>query len=277
MHSTKQVEISKKHKASSAIFVNFPHSGLNIPSDIEITMHKDVVDQRPDTDWDLPSIYRPILEGKYPSQEALMHRYVVDLNRDPSGKSLYNDSRYISAIVPAKTFSEKDIYPTPPTQPQVEARVKKYFWSYHQELTENLKTNRTKLMIDAHSISRNVPSLFKGDLPDIILGNGGDLETAPIAWLEAGATALKKHGFSVAINEPFRGGWITRSYPTRIESLKTIQIEMCNDLYLQNPAGPQISKDANPLKSKGNWDKVKVSKLRRGLESLLLVWSELAI
>jgi N-formylglutamate amidohydrolase len=228
-------------------------------------MNAPVVESRPDTDWDLPDIYEPILQNKYSSVEALMHRYVADLNRDPTGTALYSDNRFVSEVVPIKSFAEKSIYNSQPSKEERSKRIRSFFTAYHQNLESVLRSEGTKLLVDAHSISRKVPSLFDGDLPDLILGNGGDLETAPPKWLEKGAKILESHGFSVAINDPFRGGWITRSYPSKVAGLKTIQIEMCNDLYLREPANP-VS---------GEWNEQRVQKLRLALQNLLDTWAQL--
>ncbi len=229
-----------------------------------------VVSGRPDTDWDLPEIYKPFIDNQYSSVEALMHRYVVDLNRDPAGKPLYNDQRYISSIVPLQTFAGQNIYREEPTEELIKQRVEKYFWTHHKNLEAVLREENTKLMVDAHSIARQVPSLFDGDLPDVILGNGGPLETAPLSWLQKGGSILQDQGFSVSLNSPFRGGWITRTYPNAIKGLATIQIEMCNDLYLEN--GGQNNQ--TPTKK---LNKNKVIKLQKALNALLQVWGELAI
>ncbi len=261
----------------SKVLVHFPHSGTNIPQEILATMDPAVVASRPDTDWNLPEVYKPFIKARFSSVEALMHRYVVDLNRNPTGESLYSDNRYISQIVPKKTFSGENIYLNSARESNTAKRVEDFFWPHHRALEGILKKEETKLLVDAHSIARNVPSLFKGNLPDIILGNGAELETAPLSWLEQGAATLEKEGFSVSINTPFRGGWITRSYPERVSGLRAIQIEMCNDLYLDGDFTGPTKQAQTSTKGFKKTNKNKALKLQKALDLLLQVWNELAI
>jgi N-formylglutamate deformylase len=43
---------------------------------------------------------------------------------------------------------------------------------------------------------------------------------------------LKKSNYQVQINQPFKGGYITRNHGNPIEGVNSIQLEMSKDLYM---------------------------------------------
>ena len=72
----------------SPLIVNVPHDGREIPAEIGATMTANAL-TLPDTDWHIRDLYGFAAEMGAPITSARYSRYVVDLNRDPGGKSLY--------------------------------------------------------------------------------------------------------------------------------------------------------------------------------------------
>ena len=56
-------------------------------------------------------------------------------------------------------------------------------------------------------------------------------------------------GYSVAINEPYAGGYITRNYSNLDQNINTLQIEICRSLYMNENT---FKKNSNFLNLKNN-------------------------
>ena len=89
------------------------------------------------------------------------------------------------------------------------------------------------LLWDAHSIRSEIPWLFEGRLPDLSIGtaNGASAD-ARIAQAALQACAAHPTVSSV-LNGRFKGGYITRHYGQPHNGVHAIQLEMCQNLYMQ--------------------------------------------
>lgn len=219
------------------IIISCPHVGTLIPDDIKATMVPEVADRIEDTDWYIHELYNFAPAMGMTLIKANFSRYVIDLNRDPSGKALYSDSRRQTALVPTTTFSGKEIYRSKTVSPdEVEFRRKIYFEPYHAAvdklISEKRKVNPNVLFFDAHSIKRRVASIRPEPFPDMIIGDNKGTTAAPplsnaaLSALRAGAN------LQVAHNDPFMGGWLTRKQGRPAEGIHAIQLEMAQDLYM---------------------------------------------
>ena len=61
-----------------------------------------------DTDWHIDTLYDGLLSGAT-TVRATFHRYVIDANRDPSGKSLY-PGQNTTGLIPLTDFDEQPIW-----------------------------------------------------------------------------------------------------------------------------------------------------------------------
>ena len=74
-------------KGNSPIVLGQPHGGTFVPDDIfsRLNQRGQGLD---DTDWHITKLYDGLLNGAS-IVKSNVHRYVIDANRDPAGKSLY--------------------------------------------------------------------------------------------------------------------------------------------------------------------------------------------
>ena len=61
-----------------------------------------------DTDWHIHTLYAGLLDG-VTSVRTPIHRYVIDVNRDPSGESLY-PGQNTTGLCPLTDFDGRNIY-----------------------------------------------------------------------------------------------------------------------------------------------------------------------
>ena len=239
MNKNKQpYKITNPHKKKVGILLSIPHCGLQFPYEIVGNYNQKMKEQPDDTDWDLNLLYDFASDLGITTIEAVYSRWVIDLNRTPLNKSLYNDGRIITSLCPSTDFFGNPIYISPdkePSEKEIQRRLDDYYQPYHDKidslLQELKKEFETVVFWDAHSIRRNVQTIQKEDFPDLILGNN-DGKTADSKIINLALDSLCKSGLSVQHNTPFKGGFLTRSKGNPEKGIHALQLEMSKDLYM---------------------------------------------
>ncbi len=218
------------------ILVSVPHAGTDFPDAYQELYDQAILQQPPDTDWYVDELYEFATDLGLGLIRAKVSRYVVDLNRNPDGSRLYRDKRLQTSATPTSTFAGHPIFRNQNlANITAKERIKLYHKPYHAELHHQLKRMQQQfgraLLFDAHSIKRTVPSLSSQAFPDCILGNR-DGQSCSKELIEEAANYLRSQGLNVSINQPFKGGHITESCYDRKQGIMTLQLEMCQDLYM---------------------------------------------
>lgn len=233
--------ISPKEKRVP-ILLSSPHSGTDFPLELRHLFRPEVIQRPEDTDWFVNDLYDFSLEMNISQICAEFSRYVVDLNRDFRGESLYQDGRFLTGVVPTQTFSKKDLYIKEiPSPSEIERRLKIYYWPYYYKISEILLDLKKEfgyaILFDCHSIKRNVPSISSEPFPDLILGDNDSNSANTILSEMALKTLSENKLFNVSHNIPFKGGHITRWFGKPHENIHALQLEMSQDLYLDEDTG----------------------------------------
>lgn len=167
----------------SPLVLSIPHGGTDIPSDSAGAFNEtgQVV---PDTDWWMARLYGLADDLKPTVLQTSISRYVIDVNRDPSGVSLY-PGQATTELCPTTTFDGDSIYRAgaEPDEAAIARRRARYFDPYHALLAETLAAVRERhgyaLLYDCHSIRSVVPRLFDGVLPVFNIGTNSGASCAP--------------------------------------------------------------------------------------------------
>lgn len=222
------------------IIVSVPHCGTSFPSEIIEHYDQEMIKAPDDTDWYVHDLYNFLLEQGVTMIHAKYSRWVIDLNRDPESKPLYDDGRIITALTPTTDFFGKPIYRSSelePDQNEVDRRINKYYKPYYAKIQELLQETKQEfgkaLLWDAHSIRHFVPTIRKEVFPDMILGNN-DEKTASGEIIQAALKGLRSGEFQVNHNTPFKGGYITRSFGDPDNNIHALQLEMNKILYMDD-------------------------------------------
>jgi formiminoglutamase len=197
---------------------------------------------RKDTDWWVDRLYdrADILDATV--VRTSISRTVIDVNRDPSGASLY-PGQATTELCPTTTFDGEPLYPCEqaPDAAEIERRKARWFAPYHDALATELRrlrdTHAHVVLYDCHSIRSLIPRLFDGRLPHFNIGTNDGASCAP----ELTRTVLAACGatpFSHVTNGRFRGGFITRHYGRPDQGVNAIQMELACRGYLAEPVGP---------------------------------------
>ena len=222
------------------IIVSVPHCGIDFPTDIAHQYNPDLAGQPDDTDWYVHQLYNFVSEMGITMIHAKYSRWVIDLNRDPESKPLYNDGRIITALSPATDFFGNSIYTDDkyvPTTEEIERRLENYYWPYYKKIEALLEERKQQfgkvLLWDAHSIRQFVPTIRKDKFPDLILGNN-DEKTADSKLIRAALDGLGTGDHTLTHNTPFKGGHITRYFGKPEQNVHALQLEMTKLLYMDD-------------------------------------------
>lgn len=235
-------DLPKKSHRVIPIFVSVPHCGTEIPENL---MKQFCVDKQillEDTDWQVNELcnFVPDIGGR--RIYAKMSRMVVDLNRSIDDKPLYADPKRLkTGLIPETTFAGQSVYKEIPDLNEKSLRLQKYYIPYHQMLEQQLKElsliHKNYLLLELHSIKRFVPKIYPEPLPDFMLGNRDGISSNP-KLIKLAQEILSDSGKrSVAVNNPFKGGEITRKYGDPQKGQHTLQLEMSQDIYLDSEKG----------------------------------------
>jgi N-formylglutamate deformylase len=242
-------------KAEKVPFVlSIPHRGTEFPAELKDNYVPELQEVLDDTDWFLEKLYDFAPDLGITTIYAKYSRWVIDLNRDPESLPLYDDGRIITELCPKTDFFGKDIYIKKEFEPddaEIERRLENYYRPYHRKINEIISKLKDEfgqvLFWDGHSIRRNVETIRKEPFPDFILGDN-DGKTADKKFIETALESLKKSSWQINHNDPFKGGFLTRSKGKPENNVHALQLEMSKDLYMSDNELNYDSKKAEKVK-----------------------------
>lgn len=220
------------------IIVSIPHAGTDVPEDIRSSLLSLELAQH-DADFFVDRLYAFASDFGATIIRTSMSRTVIDVNRDPSGQSLY-PGQATTGLCPETGFDGASLYKSgmEPDGAEIARRRACFFDPYHEALSSQISRLRSVhsriVLYDAHSILSQVPRLFEGELPQFNIGSFDGRSCAP-SLTEGVASACSAH--STAVNGRFKGGWITRHYGDPENGVHAIQMELAMRGYLDE-AGP---------------------------------------
>jgi N-formylglutamate deformylase len=232
-------------RGEAPLIISMPHTGTEIPVEIAARMDSLWL-ARKDADWYVDQLYAKAKDLGATLIRTSISRTVIDVNRDPSGASLY-PGQATTGLCPLTTFDGEPLYQPgfEPDKADIAERRELYFQPYHAAITEQivrLKQLHSKVVLyDAHSIRSRIPRLFDGVLPQFNIGSNRGATCAAALTAAVGA-ACQASPFSLVANGRFVGGWTTRHYGRPEIGVHAIQMELAQRGYLEEPA---VCDDAN--------------------------------
>ncbi len=223
-------------RGDAPLIVSIPHAGTAIPDDVAAGLLSITLAQH-DADFHVDRLYAFATGLGATIVGTAISRTVIDVNRDPSGASLY-PGQATTGLCPRTTFDGVPLYRPGFTldAAEIERRRARYFDPYHATLEAEIERLRARhpaiVLYDAHSIRSRVPHLFGGTLPQFNIGtnDGQSCDPALAAAIEA------RCGADSVTNGRFKGGWITRHYGAPDRGVHAIQMELAMRGYLDEDA-----------------------------------------
>ena len=228
-------DVFELRRGTGPLLISAPHVGTALPDEIAARLtspgHALV-----DTDWHADRLYPFATSLGASVLRARWSRYVVDVNRDPSGATLYPGAR-TTGLCATETFEGEPLY-EPGAEPdgaEIAARRERYFEPYHAALREELARLRAEhgfaLLLDAHSIWSPLPLLFEGELPHVNVGTNSGA-SCDRRLVDAVVGVVAPSPYSVVVDGRFKGGYITRHYGNPADRVHALQIEINQTTYL---------------------------------------------
>ena len=187
------------------VLLSVPHAGWKVPTEVHNICRLTKKDILEDGDGGAAEIYYPLEREVAAFVTTDIARAIVDLNRA-------QDDFHKDGVVKTHTCWDVPVYKRPPSDKLVGDLLRKYYRPYHIQLTHYAE--RVKLGIDCHTMAAVGPPVGPDpgqERPALCLSNSDF--TCPRDWIESLAECLGYAiGHPVAINQPFKGGYIVRSH-----------------------------------------------------------------
>lgn len=204
--------------------ISIPHSGLYLTKKMTEQLKDDLI--LANMDWYLPELYSFLEKLGFTVIINNVSRYVIDVNRDVNGMSF---SSYAKALIYMNTTFNKEMYDKMLSWDEIKDRINNFYFFYHENLkriiSEKLEHFAKIYIIDLHSFGKQIEA-------EVVLGNnnGKTMNEELIQYIRQ---LFANNGFKVAINDPFRGGYITKNYGNTKGRSESIQIELAYWSYIE--------------------------------------------
>jgi N-formylglutamate deformylase len=216
------------------ILISIPHGGMDMPPELK----ENTCITKFDLFDDIDPFVREIFDIGTKAKKIIstnIARTFVDLNRSMQDLPPKNPDGLIKSM----TCYEKPIYHSKkhPDEKTTSILIEKYYKTYHREIQKALKEFDFQLCLDCHSMASEAPSISPDGnskpRPLFCISNQNG-KTCSDEMLHLLGESLKK-SFSLQeadlkFNDPFQGGYITKTYGNN--PVPWIQIEMNRSLYL---------------------------------------------
>jgi formiminoglutamase len=207
--------------------VSVPHAGQLIPGEVQencILTPEQIYD---DSDGGAEEIYfdlENLVEDFISSDVA---RAIVDLNRAA-------DDFRKDGVIKTHTCYDVPVYKEFPSTNLIKQLLTNYYHPYHQKLEKLTHSENIKVGIDCHTMAAVGPPIGPdaGEKRPLVCLSNGD-GTCPDEWLHTLADSFQKvfPDEQVKINEPFKGGYIIRTYSS---GLPWLQVELSRTEHISN-------------------------------------------
>ncbi len=228
-------------RGNAPLVLGMPHTGTHIPADLA-PRYVSLWRARKDADWWIDRLYAFADGMDATIVRTTLSRSVIDVNRDPSGASLY-PGQTTTELCPTTTFDGEPLYSPgrEPGETEIARRRDRWLSPYHAALAAELERLRDLhgkvVLYDCHSIRSRMPRLFDGELPQFNIGTNNGVTCDP--GLEAAVErACAATGRSLVVNGRFRGGYTTRHHGRPETGIHAIQMELACRGYVDEPDPP---------------------------------------
>ena len=258
-------------RGSAPLLVTLPHTGTELVGEAEL---ESAWLARKDTDWWIHRLYDFAGDLGATVIRTAISRTVIDVNRDPTGASLY-PGQATTELCPTTTFDGELLYRTgyAPQANEIANRRRAYFEPYHHALSTEIARLRARhaavVLYDCHSIRSWIPRLFAGRLPNFNIGTHSGASCSPALTARVAAICAETHLEQVT-NGRFKGGYTTRHYGRPADGVHAIQMELACRGYMREPEGVDPDNWPTP------YDEAFAAPMRAVLERILRACIELA-
>lgn len=256
------VELTPPKTEPTPVLVEVPHSGLQIPPEVDLELDASPLSVLRDSDIYVDQLYADAPNFGATLLVARVSRYVVDLNRGPeevdsAAVPRHPKARQIPArgVVWRASTDGKPLLRAPLSVEQFSRRIDRYYRPYHSALLEVSNDIRDRhghvVVVAAHSMPSYGRRLLGGKSvrrPDIVPGTRGR-STADGRVIDLVDAHFREAGLSVKHDVPYRGGWTTGHYGAPKLGRHVVQIELNRGLYVDEDSSEIKAREFAELKT----------------------------
>lgn len=238
------IEPNPSNDGETPVVVEIPHAGLEIPAHFRLPLIAPVRALARDADLYVDDLYEDApLEGAT-LLVARMSRYLLDLNRaenDIDASSVVGANSEVArprGLVWSLTTDGERALSRPLTEAELKERLDAVHRPYHRALRELLERKKKKFGIAVLLAAHSMPSVGRsahGDpgsqRADVVPGTQ-NRTTAAARFIDAVERHARQAGMSVKHDDPYRGGYATRSHGRPDEGVHAVQVELARRLYM---------------------------------------------
>lgn len=197
------------------LLVSVPHAGFGVPEPYRDRCLLDDDDLSRDSDTQASDIYR-LKDDVLHFVTTDIARAVVDLNRAP-------DDIRPDGVVKTRTAFETRVWRDPLSKEEIANLIATYHHPYHRALSS--PRPGVQAGVDCHTMLEFGPLIgpSTGERRPQVCLSDGEGTTMPSKMMEPLVAAFEKEFDEVAVNEPFKGGYITRHHG---REMPWVQIEV---------------------------------------------------
>jgi N-formylglutamate amidohydrolase len=236
--------------AALPLVLDSPHSGTRMPADFGSALPESDLRDGEDCfidDLYLPATARgiPLLAAQFPRTYLDPNRHAADIDNDlldapwpgelvPSGKA-----RIGKSLVWRTLDDGRPIYNRKLTVQELRQRIARCHAPYHQALLGLLQAAHARhgqvFHINCHSMNAVGGSMGEGGAgqprADMVLGDRDGTTCAP-AFTAFVRDHLVARGYSVKVNDPFKGVELVRAFSNPAAGFHSLQLEVNKRLYM---------------------------------------------
>jgi len=220
-----------------------PHSGRLYPASFVAASRLGPIGLRRSEDAFVDELFMGVVECGAPLIAARFPRAYLDVNRAPgeldasmfdAPLGLANDPAgpRVQAglgVIPRIVRDGAEIYRGRLAASEAGERLARLYRPYHAALAHLIEETRAQfglaVLVDCHSM----PSAAA--VPDVVLGDRYGISAAA-HLMRAAERMFERHGFSIARNSPYAGGYTTHLYGRLARGVHALQVEINRGLYL---------------------------------------------
>ncbi|MCC5450359.1 N-formylglutamate amidohydrolase [Rheinheimera sp. UJ51] len=245
----KSFQLLLPEAAAIPLVFDSPHSGMALPTGFQCQASE--AQMRSGWDAYVDELWQPATQVGATVLKALVSRMVIDLNRavddiDPdmiAGEwpASINPTAYSQrgmGLLRRYALPGLPMYQQPLSVADVQQRIADYYLPYHQCLAELLANYHATFgavwHIDCHSMKSrgNAMNIDNEQArPSIVIGDK-DGRSADADFTQLLVNFFENAGYSVAVNHPYKGGYLTECFADPQHNRHSVQIEINRALYM---------------------------------------------
>ncbi|MGL4667420.1 MAG: N-formylglutamate amidohydrolase [Saezia sp.] len=230
-----------------------PHSGIKYPADFNFAIPFEILRTGENTDIDalwqaIPQVGGTLLAAEFPRSYIDPNRNADDIDISmftthwPKQAKPTEKSRLGAGLIWTlshhldETFG---VYNRLLEPQEVQNRIDRYYTPYHETLNEQVHRLYTQFgclwHLNLHSMPatayKNLGKRGEKELADFVLGNRDDTTCSP-EFIHFVAETLREKGYSVALNDPYKGVALIANIGKPNQQRHSLQVEVHRKLYM---------------------------------------------